>query len=406
MREEVKMNILFYIKKSKLLKTNEAPLFVRITINGERAEVGLKKAVIPKYWDDKYQFAKPKAQNHIEINELVEKSKKRLESIFNYLLFEETEVTSRLVIDKFLGKKFEAQKTILEIFKEHNENAHKLIGIDFSANTVERYETSFMHTKDFIKWQYKKADVKLDDVNQHFVKQYELYLKTVRKCAHNTTIKYLKNFKKIVRIALANNWMKADPFATTKFKLKTVDAVYLTSEELKLFQTKELSIERISQVRDMFLFCCYTGLAFSDVKTLKKEHLSIDKKGITWIHKKRVKTNQVCTIFLIEAAKKIIEKYKDEPQIVESDFVLPVSSNQKMNAYLKEIADICGIKKNISTHTARHTFATTVALENNIPMEVVSKIIGHSNIRMTHRYARPTEALIANSMKNIESIYC
>jgi site-specific recombinase XerD len=321
-----------------------------------------------------------------------------------YYSFEKEKVTPRIIMDKIQGKK-ETRRTILKIYEEHNANAKKLLGIDFAQGTIQRYETSYMHTKDFIKWKYHREDLALSDLNQQFVKDYELYLKTVRNCNHNSATKYLKNFKKIVRIALANRWMENDPFATIKFKLKPVDAIYLTSKELELMMNKEICIERIEHVRDVFLFCCFTGLAFSDVKTLSKEHLSEDNEGFHWIHKKRQKTNQMSTIFVIKAAQRIIEKYKKHPLVQSKGVLLPVITNQKMNSYLKEIADVCGIDKPISTHTARHTFATTVALENNMPLEVVSKTLGHSNIKMTQRYARTTEDLIKKNMKNIEMKY-
>ncbi len=193
-----------------------------------------------------------------------------------------------MVQETVLGKK-EQRRTILKVFKEHNENAKKLVGIDFAPCTVERYETSYKHTRDFIRWRYKG-------------KTWLWMIST------NSTTKYLKNFKKIVRIALANGWLKKDPFATIKFKLNQVDAVYLTDEELKAIRKKELHIERIDQVRDIFLFCCYTGLAFSDVKTLKAEHVAKDKDGFLWIHKKRQKTNQMSTIFVIDAARALAGK--------------------------------------------------------------------------------------------------
>lgn len=279
------------------------------------------------------------------------------------------------------------------------------MGIDFAKGTVERYETSYKHTKDFIRWRYKREDLSLDELNQQFVKDYELYFKTVRNCSHNSTTKYLKNFKKIIRIALANGWLKKDPFASIKFKLNQVDAVYLTRDELDAIRSKQIRIERIDQVRDIFVFCCLTGLAFSDVKTLGPGHLSQDNEGCWWIHKKRQKTNQMSPIFVLNAAKKILDKYSNNPELEDKGMLLPVLSNQKMNAYLKEIADICGIEKSISTHTARHTYATTVALENNIPLEVVSKTLGHSNINMTQRYARTTEALIKKNMEKIANLY-
>ena len=404
MRGLENIKILFFIKRTKLLKNGEAPIFVRITINKERTEFAAKKSVKPNHWSDIQQKAKKNAPNAESINTALEHYKKRVASILNFLSYEEVEVTPRLVHDKLLGKKVE-RRTILKVFEEHNENCRKLEGIDFAKGTVQRYEASYKHTKEFIRWRYKREDLPLDEVNQQFIKDYELYFKTERNCGHNSSTKYLKNFKKITKIALTNGWLKKDPFATIKFKLNQVDAAYLNDEELDAVRNKVITIERIDQVRDVFLFCCYTGLAFSDVKTLKSEHLTEDKDGFMWIHKKRQKTKQMSTIFVINAAQQLIEKYKNDPILKDNDVLLPVLSNQKMNAYLKEIADLCGIEKEISTHTARHTFATTVALGNNMPIEVVSKTLGHSNTKMTQRYARTTEALIQKNMEKIKDLY-
>ncbi|WP_068473145.1 site-specific integrase [Saccharicrinis aurantiacus] len=400
--ETIKIN--FFIKKTKLLKSGEAPIFVRIIINKERAEYALKKSILPKQWNETKQLAKGNSIKSTEINQLIELHISKIKSYFDFMTMDKQSISPRIIKEKIVGKK-ETRRTILKVFREHNNNAKKLIGIDFAPDTVQRYETSYMHTKEFIKWQYKREDLALEDLNHQFVRNYELYLKTERKCAHNTTIKYLKNFKKIVRIALANGWINKDPFATIKFKLKPVDAVYLTKEELNTVINKDISMERIRQVRDVFVFCCFTGLAFSDVKTLKREHITSDSKGVTWIHKKRTKTKQMSTIFVIDAAKKLMRKYQNDPDLIDKDAVLPVLSNQKMNAYLKEIGILCSIDKPISTHTARHTFATTVALENNMPLEVVSKTLGHSSTKMTQRYARTTEALIQKNMEKIKDLY-
>lgn len=396
--------ILFFIKRTKLLKNGEAPIFVRITVNKERAEFGLKKSVLPKLWDESNQRVKGKAQSALNINSSIEGILKKVEAINAYMSMEGEVVTARLLKEKLVGKK-EDRRTILKIFQTHNDNARKLIGIDFAKDTVTRYETSYKHTYDFIRWQYKREDLALEELNKHFVDNYEIYLKTVRNCSHNTATKYLKNFKKIVIIALDNGWLAKDPFGNKKLKLLPVNPTHLTKEELIKIQRKEITIDRLAEVRDVFLFCCYTGLAFSDVKTLRKLHLSLDGEGITWIHKKRTKTGQMSTIFLIDAAKAILKKYANHPDVVTKDILLPVKSNQKMNTYLKELADICGVDKPITTHVARHTFATTVTLENNMPLEVVSKSLGHSNTKMTQHYAKTTEVLIKNNMQKIAQIF-
>lgn len=398
------VRILCFIKKTKLLKNGEAPIFIRLTKGLERAEFGLKKSVLPQHWDDKSQRVNSDSPTSAEINTLISNYLLSIKSVIDYLRFTQDTISPQEVINRINSKKNQ-QRTILQIFREHNAKVEKLLGIDYAKGTIKRYETCLAHTQNFIRWQFKRDDLPLDQINPQFIKNYEFYLKTERKCNHNSATKYLKNFKKIVRIAVENNWIEHDPFASIQFKFKPVDTVFLTEQELELIIRKDINIERLALVRDIFLFCCFTGLAFTDVKELKKEHLSIDKEGCLWINKRREKTNQMSTIFVIDGARRIIEKYKNHPVVLDKSIVLPVISNQKMNGYLKEIADICGIEKSITTHTARHTFATTVALGNNIPIEVVSKVIGHSNIKMTQHYAKMTEPLIKRNMERIASLY-
>lgn len=404
MSETENLKTLCFVKKTKLLKNGEAPIFIRVTLGHDRAEFGIKKSVLPKLWDDTAQRVKKTSPTSSEINTMLDNYLLNIKSIVDYLKFTQDIISPQEIINKIHGKK-EQRRTILQVFGEHNAKTAKLLGIDYAKSTVQRYETCYAHTQDFIRWKFKRDDYPLDQLNQQFIKDYEFYLKTERKCNHNSATKYLKNLKKIVRIALANNWLTQDPFATIQFKYKPVDAVFLSEVELEQILKKEIKIERLALVKDIFVFCCFTGLAFSDVKGLKKEHLSTDKEGFLWINKRREKNNQMSTIFVIDGARRIIEKYKNHPVVMNENLVLPVLSNQKMNGYLKEIADICGVQKSVTTHTARHTFATTVALGNNIPIEVVSKTIGHSSIKMTQRYARTTETLIKKNMEKIDSIY-
>jgi len=246
--------------------------------------------------------------------------------------------------------------------------------------------------------------MKLQDINSMFVSNFEFYLKTTRNCCNNTTIKYIKNFKKIIRIALANGWMKADPFSNISYHLDEVDMAYLTETELKLLMNKNFELERLQQVKDVYIFCCFTGLAFVDVMNLKYTDIE-DKDGRLWIKKKRQKTKNWCAIPLLEPALILMEKYRMHPRCIAKGCVMPVITNQKMNAYLKEISDLSGIKKNLSTHTARHTFATTVTLANQVSMEVVSKMLGHSGINMTKKYARVVDDLINRDMQKLTGMY-
>lgn len=247
-------------------------------------------------------------------------------------------------------------------------------------------------------------DLSLREVTPLFIRDFEHFLKTERKCCHNTTTKYMRNFKKIIRIALTNGWLKADPFANVKFHLDDVDMDFLTEEELNTVINKQFDFERLQQVKDVYLFCCFTGLAFVDVKSLSYSDIE-DKDGELWIKKRRQKTKNWCNIPILEPALQLMNKYKNHPLCIKRNTVLPVLTNQKMNAYLKEIADLCGIDKKLSTHTARHTFATTVTLANHISIEVVSKMLGHSSISMTKKYARVVDDLIQKDMKKIHGKY-
>ena len=401
---ENSVKILSFIKRHKLKKNGEAPVFIRITLGDQRTEFGIKESIEPKFWNNELGRINGKSKKAQIINSILDKYERKIFLLKEVIEDEGAEVTANTIKDKLIGKK-DNRKTVVRIFEEHNNEARKLIGNGFAPDTVQRYETTLMHFRKFIKGKYNREDLAFSELTPNTIRQFEIYFKTERNCSHNTTVKYLKNFKKIVLIAKENGWVFRDPFAGIKFKLTPVDTIYLSSQELDAIKYKKLPIKRLETVRDIFLFCCYTGLAFTDVKTLKREHLSTDNDGITWIHKLRKKTKQMSTIFLIDGAMSLIKKYEFHPEVQTSDKVLPVPSNQKMNAYLKELADICGINKPISTHSARHTFATTVALENDISLEVVSKVLGHSNTKMTQRYARTTENLIKKNMIKIATKY-
>ena len=238
----------------------------------------------------------------------------------------------------------------------------------------------------------------LNELPQDFIEEFELYLKTNRKCGHNTTIKYLANFKKITRLSLARGWLNKDPFFEYKFHLKPVERDFLEWRELQRLKDKHIDIPRMAQIRDIFVFCCFTGLAFSDVKQLRPEHVVLDINGARWIRKSRQKTQNMCNIPLLDAANEILSRYADNDYCQKRGVLLPVCSNQKMNLYLKELADICGIRKHLSTHTARHTFAT-LTLASGAAIENVAKMLGHSDTKMTRHYARILDTSIMRDMQ-------
>jgi site-specific recombinase XerD len=240
--------------------------------------------------------------------------------------------------------------------------------------------------------------INVSRIDHGFITEFEYYLKTVRQCSHNTSLKYITNFKKIVRICIANGWLNRDPFVSYKARLKQIDRECLTEQELTAIIEKQFDSVRLEQVRDIFIFCCYTGLAYSDVKKLSSEHIIIGIDGERWIKLNRTKTDTRSSIPILPRASSILAKYANNLKCISSGRVLPVLTNQKMNGYLKEIADLCGIRKNITSHLARHTFATTVTLTNGVPLESVSKMLGHKSIKTTQHYAKIIDRKVSDDM--------
>lgn len=398
--ERSTFSIAFYVRKTRANKHGESAIVIRVTVDGMRADTSAKRMIAPKLWDTARGKAYERTPYAKELNMFLDSIRAKFIRIHRDMEQDDKFVTAQAVIDRFLGKDKPERHTLLEVFQEHNAKCRALSGIDMAPATVERYETCLKHTQEFMQHTYKKDDFYLDEMSRQFVEDYEFYLKTVRKCNHNTATKYLKNFKKITRIAINKEWLKKDPFVEIRFSLKPVDRDFLESHEIEKMMNKEIDIERLAQVRDVFIFCCYTGLAFSDVQQLTAEHISMDAKGNKWIRKPRQKTKNMCNIPLMEVPLNLIEKYKDNPSCQAKGVLLPVLCNQKMNAYIKEIANICGIKKLVSTHTARHTFATYM-LTNGVSIESVAKMLGHSDTKMTRHYARILDQTILKEVSRI-----
>jgi len=397
-------SLLFVTRKHRLLKNGEAPIYLRITVNGEVADINVKRSVRVEMWDQRRECSLGKLHGDKELNHYLETLKMRLYKIHREFEIDGKRITAKALRDRFYGKD-ESSKTIGDVYREHNEKCRALIGIDFTKSTVEKFDTSLSHLKEYMLYQYGRDDVLLSEVNGQFVNGFDFYLKTVRSCQNNSSIKHLKNLKKVVRIALANDWMKKDPFYGIQFKHEETHIEFLTQEELERVMNKEFTIPRLGLVRDIFVFCCFTALAFVDVKNLTPDHLMKDNNGALWIRKSRQKTGNMSNIPVLSVAKQLIDKYADHPECIKKGVLLPVLSNQKMNSYLKEISDLCGINKKMCTHTARYTAATVVFLANNVSIENVAKILGHSNTKMTQHYARVLDQSIVRDMDAVEKCF-
>ncbi|MBZ9651815.1 site-specific integrase [Psychroflexus sp. CCL10W] len=392
------LSLLFFIKKSKTNSLGKASIFLRITLEGKRSEFSIHRKVDVSRWNSKSQLVLGNSPEAKEINKHLNVLRNKVYTIQQN--FERNnESYSAIDLRNLLQGKNKSQKMLLEIFQEHNDQVDSLIGKDFAAGTAERYRTCKKHVEAFIKTKYKKNDIPVQQVDHKFITGLEYYLKSTRRCAHNSAIKYITNFKKIIRIAHANDWIDKDPFLNWKGKLKIVDREFLNEEEIQKIIELDLKMERLDQVRDIFIFCCFTGLAYADVKKLNRNDIISESDTEEWIKTKRSKTDIRSNIPILPIAKKIIEKYEDNDLLKEKGLVLPVLSNQKMNAYIKEIATLAGITKNLTFHLARHTFATTVTLTNGVPIESVSKMLGHTNLKTTQHYAKILDMKVSRDMK-------
>jgi site-specific recombinase XerD len=265
------------------------------------------------------------------------------------------------------------------------------------------YKVSINKLRDFIQYQFGRKDVLLESLNHAFITKYEVYLKTEQKCGVNTTNKYLVHLKKVVNLSISNEWLSNDPFSKHHCAYKPAERKFLTSDELYKIESKEITLPRLQKVRDIFVFCCYTGFAQCDVEALTPSDISTGIDGEKWIIINRKKTDGRSPIPLLPQALAIVNKYKNDPEALAKGRLLPVNSNQRMNGYLKEIADITGITKNLTMHLARHTFATTVTLSNGVPIESVSKMLGHSSIKTTQIYSKVVDTKISNDMKALKA---
>jgi len=395
-------SLLFYLKKPKNYQNGPAAIYMRITVDGKRSEITTGRSCEPEKWIVSAGRANGKKEDAKSLNSYLTDLQTKIYEVHRQLTLRDETITADSIRDRFLGKE-EKQITLVSVFEEHNRKVEILVGSEFTKGTAERYRTSLKHTIEFLQWKYRLNDIPLKKVSLQFITEYDFYLRSVRKCNNNSTVKYMKNFGKIIRIYLANEWMTVNPFINYKHKVKPVDRQCLNEEEISLIAEKSMVSERLEQVRDIFLFCCFTGLAYIDVKQLKETDTIRGVDGEDWISIKRQKTNIPSRIPLLPVAKSLIDHYKDHATRQVKGMLFPVSSNQKMNSYLKEISEICGIKKQITFHIARHTFATTVTMLKGVPIESVSKMLGHTNIRTTQHYAKVLDIKVSADMARLKS---
>ncbi len=388
---------LFYIRKNYLNKEKKAPIMIRVTIDGRMVQFNSKLDIEPQYWNPKKQVAVGSGKQIKMFNTLLENIKYSLQHHFHEIALEETP-TPEKVRDAFLGVA-DRQMTLMSLFQRHLDNLKNIVGKGMAKATYDKYDITCRRLKEFMKSRYNISDISLRDIKNIFVVDFENFLIQTYDYGKNTRAKFLQRFHSVILIAMRNNWIKNDPFANFVIGSQKVDRGYLTQAEVDAIWNKQLNIARLEKTRDAFIFACYTGLAYVDVCHLKKENI-VTINGEKWIRTRRQKTDTLVEVPLLKIPELIIEKYKGR---ILDDSLIPISSNQKVNAYLKEIADLCSIQKNLSYHLARHTFATTITLSKGVSMESVSKMLGHTKLTTTQIYARILNSKVKEEMKLVET---
>ena len=391
--------ILFYLRKNQVNKAGKAGIMTRLSVNGEVSQFSSKLDIEPELWDVRLGKVAGSSLKSRKVNDLLDDIRTSLKNHYHEIETHEAYVTAEKVRNAFLGYSTK-QRTLLELFKNHNEDARKLIGISKTEATLSKYDRACRRMEEFLQAKHKMSDIALKEINYKFVTDFETYLRTVSKCNENTTAKFMQTFRMIIIVAKNNGWLFNDPFSNYKIRLKRVDRGYLTDLEIQKVMEKKFVSNRLEQVRDVFIFSCFTGLSYIDVKQLTANNICTSFDGKQWIMTHRQKTDTPVNVPLLNIPLTILKKYEGK---LPKGQLLPVLSNQKLNSYLKEIADLCDIHKNVTFHLARHTFATTTTLSKGVPIETVSKMLGHTNIKTTQIYARITNDKISRDMQLLSS---
>lgn len=401
MRKE-NFNLLF-AKRSRLLKSGEAAIFMRITANGTRVECNTGKSIEPHLWNQAKERVRGSSKKAIDLNNFIDDTEIKMFKLFQEMQEDGSVVTAQELFNRFfnIGPHKKVERMIVATFKEHNQECRALMGHDFELGTIKKYETIARLLERYIKKKYEADDLPLSRLDRDFVHGFEMYLKIDRNQQQNTVARYMKGLKKITNRALANEWITKNPFAGIKVKTVQTDPTFLTLDELHIIYKHQFK-GVLEVVRDMFIMAAFTGLAFIDISNLRKEHVVTDNAGNMWIRKPRQKTDVVQNVPLLDIPKEILKKYENNAKALKKGTLLPVPCNQVMNRYLKEIGTVCGIEKTLTTHVARHTYAT-VCLSQGVRIENVSKMLGHTNIKMTQHYARVLDASIMEDMQNIRA---
>ena len=384
----------FLARKTLKKKNGMIPVYCRIRYDNRIAQFNTKIDVFGANWDS--QTTRVIGNNSKSVNIQLEKI--RIDIIKKYELLYKTNIiiTAKTILDLYKNNSL-LMDGIINVFKQHNKNMNSLIGIEYSKGSYKNYITTIKHLKNYIKTKFNTDDISLNKLNYDFVYNFSHYILLNTKCTHNGMMKHIQRLKKITNFCIKNNYITNDPFISFKIKFKKSNRVYINNEELHILKNIKLN-KSLNKIRDIFLFACYTGLSYIDLYNLNIKNIQIGDDNLKWIFIKRHKTDIPSNVPILPPALTILNKYKTQNNI---NGIFPMISNQKTNIALKEIARLCNFNKKLTFHCARHTFATTITLTNGVPIETVSKMLGHNNIKTTQIYARVIDSKISADMMKL-----
>lgn len=388
--------LLFYVKKNAPKKDGSIPVMGRITIDGKKAHFSTKLSIKLDKWDLKFGRVSGRNKEANEVNKKLDLIRVRIHQCYNDTIAKNGFATAQKVKNAFLGINTQ-DDAILSFFEQYNKNVEKLVGITIVKMTYYRYSKTYDHLKQFILLEYHDIDIRFRDLKEDFIEKFELFLRTDIELSHNSISVYLYTFLQIVKSAVKKELIIKNPFIDYKISFKETDRAFLTKEEILQFNSVIPDNKNEELTQDLFIFSCFTGLAYIDVKTLKKENLQTFIDGSLWIIRRRTKTTTASNLRVLDIPLKIIEKYKD----FSDELVFPMPSKPTCSKYLKIIQHKAGIQKHITFHVARHTFATFF-LSENVPLESVSKMMGHKNLKTTLIYAKITNKKISRDLDKLE----
>jgi integrase len=400
MLENSRLSVVFVTRKLNL-EIGNIRLYARITVDGKRAEFSLNRELAVSLWDEKRKRGKGFSKYVISLNKYLDQVFTGLHEAHRQHLQEEVDITSAGIKTRYLGED-ERGKTLLDLITYHNTTMLTVL----RKGTMKNYYTTERCIKEFLKEKMSVEDVLLKKLNYGFIIDFEQYIRTYRPatrmgCANNGTMKHMERLKKMSRLAVKLEWLDKDPFLNCKLRFEKTERQFLTERELQVIEETAFKVPSTQQIKDLFVFACYTGLSFIDVQELKADHLVKGMDDNDWLFTKRTKTDEPLKIPLLPKAKEILDTYKDDASLIENGRLLPMYSNPMINRTLKDIAKACGIRKKITFHVARHTFATAITLSNGVPIETVSKLLGHTKLSTTQIYARVVEKKVGEDMQNL-----